>query len=340
MVALKTGEIDGFVARPSSNYPVVLVYGPDAGLVRERAQAIVRASVDNADDPFQLARIDGEDLSGNPARLVEEANTIPLFGGRRAVWVKAGGRNIAPAAEAVLAAPSPDCRVVIEAGDLKKNAPLRALFERARNAAAIPCYPDTDRDLARLIDDELRSADLTIAPDARAALLPLLGGDRQASRNEVRKLALYARGKERVELDDVMAVVADASTLALDAIIDGAFAGRVGEAETAYAKARSAGTPPGSIIFAAQRHVAQLHKAVVAIEGGAPPSQQADAMYVHFSRKSALEAALRVWSSQRLERAMAQLADAQLESRRQSALADSIVARALLSIAVQARRKG
>ncbi|MBZ0141191.1 MAG: DNA polymerase III subunit delta, partial [Pseudorhodoplanes sp.] len=84
MTALKTSEIDAFVARPDPARSVVLIYGPDAGLVGERAQAIVRASVDNIDDPFSLVRLEGDDLSANPLRLVEEANTIPLFGGRRA----------------------------------------------------------------------------------------------------------------------------------------------------------------------------------------------------------------------------------------------------------------
>ena len=174
------------------------------------------ASVDDPKDPFALARLDGDDLSGEPTRLIEEANTIPLFGGRRAIWVRAGTRNFAPAVETLIASPSPDCRVVIEAGDLKRSAPLRALCERAKNAAALPCYPDAERDLLRLIDDEMREAGLTISPDARAALVPLLGGDRLASRHELRKLALYVRGKTRVELDDVIAVVADASTIALE----------------------------------------------------------------------------------------------------------------------------
>ena len=80
----------------------------------------MRASVDNPDDPFSLVRIEGDDLSGNPLRLVEEANTIPLFGGRRAIWVKPTSRNIASAVEALIAATSPDCRVVIEAGDLEE----------------------------------------------------------------------------------------------------------------------------------------------------------------------------------------------------------------------------
>src|SRR5499427_10751821 len=227
MVALKGFEIDKFLARP--HQPVVLVFGPDAGLVRERAETLVRISVDDPKDPFQLARLDGDELASEPTRLVEEANTIPLFGGRRAIWIKAGGRNFAPALEALVAAPPPDCRVVIEAGDLKRSAPLRAICERAKQAAALPCYLDAEKDLLRLIDDELREFELAISPDARAALIPLLGGDRLASRHEIRKLALFARGKARVELDDVVAVVADASTLGLDDLVDAAFAGRTAE---------------------------------------------------------------------------------------------------------------
>src|SRR6266576_4237191 len=263
MVALKGSDIERFLARP--NRPIVLVFGPDAGLVRERAEALVRGSVDDPKDPFQLARLDGDELASEPTRLVEEVNTIPLFGGRRAVWVKGGARNFAPALEARGAAPPPDCRIIIEDGELKRNAPLRVICERAKQAAALPCYPDAERDLIRLIDDELREFELTISPDARAALVPLLGGDRLASRHEIRKLALFARGKARVELEDVMAVVADASTLALDGLIDAAFAGRTSELEVQFGKARTAGTAPGTIVSAALRQVAQLHKARLAV---------------------------------------------------------------------------
>src|ERR1700719_5360055 len=109
MVAIKNQDVEKFLARP-----VVLVYGPDAGLVSERVNALIKSSVDDVNDPFSLVRLEAEDLSANPARLVEEAQTIPLFGGRRAVWAKAGSRNIAPSVEAVLALPSSECRVVIE----------------------------------------------------------------------------------------------------------------------------------------------------------------------------------------------------------------------------------
>jgi len=339
VTAYKTSDVDRFIARPNPSEPVVLVYGPDAGLVRERVDALVKASVDDPNDPFALARIEAEDLSANPSRLVEEAHTIPLFGGKRAVLVRAGSRNIAGAVEPVIASPSPDCRIIIEAGDLKKSSPLRALIEKAKVAAALPCYADNEAALGRLIDDELRAENLTIAPDARAFLLSLLGGDRLASRNEVRKLALYARGQGKIEHADVVAVVADASSVALDGVLDAAFAGKTGLTDTEFGKARADGSSAHAIIGAALRHVANLHKMRVAADAGDSVDFLMKRSGIHFSREKTVAEVLRLWSAQKLARAMQQLADAALEARRNAKLADAIAERALLSIAMGARRR-
>jgi len=67
MVALKTGEIEAFVARPDPSRSVVLVFGPDAGLVSERVDAIVRASVD---DPADIKR-------ANQRRSLQEPRPFP-----------------------------------------------------------------------------------------------------------------------------------------------------------------------------------------------------------------------------------------------------------------------
>jgi DNA polymerase-3 subunit delta len=341
MVAIKNQDADAFVARPDAARPIVLLYGPDAGLVRERAEKLIRASVDDPKDPFALAQLEGDALASEPARLAEEAHTVPLFGGRRAVWVKAGNRNFAPAVEMLVASPPADCRVVIEAGDLRRSSPLRAVCEKAKSAAAIGCYADGERDLARLVDEEMRAADLAIASEARATLVSLIGGDRLASRSEIRKVALYAHGQERVSVDDVLAVVADASALALDAVVDAAFAGKTGDTETQFGKALAAGTSAGAIVGAALRHVAQLHKARLVLDGGVRDDEAMRAFVppIHFRRQRAVEAALSAWTAPRLARAMAQLADATLSMRKTPALADALGQRALLSLAVSARRR-
>jgi DNA polymerase-3 subunit delta len=68
-----------------------------------------------------------------------------------------------------------------------------------------------------------------------------------------------------------------------------------------------------------------------AMKRGAPP--------VHFTREAVVGAALRAWTPSRLLRAMAQLAEASLDMRRNAALAEAIAQRTLLSLAVSARRR-
>lgn len=342
LVALRGKEIDAFLARPDAGHPIILLYGPDAGLVRERADALIASAVDDPNDPFSLVKLDGDELSAEPSRLVDEAMTVPLFGGRRAIRIRAGSRSFASGVDTLAEMPVKDCRIVIEAGELRPESPLRKACEKAKAAVAIGCYPDTERDLAKLMEDELRIANLRIAQDARGALMSFLGGDRQASRNELRKLTLYAHGKGEITLDDVMSVVADASELKLDPIVDGAFAGRPDIVETEFAKAMIAGTYPGVIISAAQRQAAWLHKSALAIADGTPASAVLDGGFprLHFSRKPAVETALRNFSVARLAAIIEQLATAALDTRKQSTLAAAIAQRTLMAIAANAKRRG
>ena len=110
--------------------------------------------------------------------------------------------------------------------------------------------------------------------------------------------------QREVTLDDVVAVVADASELKLDPIVDGAFAGLSALVETEFAKAMIAGTYPGMIISAAQRQAALLHKASLAVAEGTPASVVVESGFprLHFSRKANVETALRNFSTARLAR--------------------------------------
>src|SRR5829696_7854116 len=142
MTAVKAPDAEGALRHLGSQVVSVLLYGPDAGLVAERAKAAAERAVDDPADPFQLIRLDGDTVAADPARLADEAGTIGLFGSRRAIWVKPTSRNLAPAVEAVLATPLQDVVIIIEAGDLSKSTPLRVLCERSPKALALPCYAD------------------------------------------------------------------------------------------------------------------------------------------------------------------------------------------------------
>src|SRR3954471_17786349 len=104
MTAVKAGAVEAALRRLDPGGVVLMFYGPDTGLVAERAKATAERAVEDPSDPFQLVQLEGDALAGDPARLLDEAGTIGLFGGKRAVRVKPSSRNIAPAVDAVLGA--------------------------------------------------------------------------------------------------------------------------------------------------------------------------------------------------------------------------------------------
>ncbi len=295
----------------------------------ERAASIVRAARGADSDPFSLVQLEGDAIAADPGLLIDEAQTIGLFGSHRVIRVRAGGKNFSAAVETLLANP-PQATVVIEAGELRPASPLRAACEKSSAAAAIPCYVDNERDLARLIAD----SGLSFEPGAREELVALLGADRLSTRGEIEKLALYAKGG-RIRIEDVRAVIADASALVLDDVVDFAAVGDTEAALVALNKANAAGTLPATILNAAIRHVASLHRLRLAVDKGESPALAVENARppVFFRRRPNFERALGRFGSELLARELVVLSDAALAARKDPALAETIAERAILRLA-------
>jgi len=337
MAALKGSDIDRFVKKPDRRFGVVLVYGPDAGLVHERSRTIARSFVDDPEDAFQLIRIDGDDLGGESSRIVDEANTLGLFGGSRAVWVRVGSRQIQSALEPLLSA-KPENPVIIEAGDLASKHPLRAAVEKTGHAVALPCYADEGQGIPRLIDDIFSEHHLRASPDARSLMISLLGADRLLSRSEIEKLALYAHGKGMVDVDDVEAVMADASALATDMLTDAVFIGDSTAADIALRRSLKEGQDAGVIVGAMLRHALLLAKSRLALDKGVSMSVVERNGRVFYKRSAVFQSQLKLWTLNSLESAITTLGEAQAACRKNASLGESLASRACLTLAIAARR--
>lgn len=336
MVAVRAQDADRVVARPPADVAFYLVFGPDVGLVAERARAIAGAFCDMS-DPFALVRIEGSELTANPTRLADEAYAVSMFSSRRAILLRdAGGRSdLSGRFKALLKDPPPETAIVVEAGDLKKTNPLRVLFEQDKRAMAIACFSDDERSIGALIDAEVASAGLAIAAEARAALVSLLGGDRLMTRGEIQKLCLYARGNAAITLADVEALIGDSSTFAVDEVVDAAACGQLVALVESLAKARAEGVDAGQMAGAALRHFMLLDELRAAVDNGVSASDAVNGARppVFFKRKGKVETALGLWPPARLARAITVLGDAARDARLNAVLAADIVGETLLSLA-------
>lgn len=344
MVEIKSHEFDRFSKSTIGSYRIFLVYGPDRGLVSERAAIIAAKSGVPADDPFAMVKLDASDLSGDPGRVADEVGAFGLFGGRKLIWVRAGGteKPLVDALQALASSTPSENILLIEAADVKKGAGVRKVAEAANTVAAIPCYADDARAMNSLIDDELQSEGLTITSSARERLLEALGGDRIASRGEIRKLALYRRGQGTIDEQHVVDIIGDASAVSTDDAVDAILDGDVERLNLAFAKVVASKTPVFLILQSCLRQFQMLDLMRSEMdEKNAQPAQimQTLGRHIHFRRKPIMERALRRWPVQMIARESARIQSAILQTRQRQSLEDSIAFHLLMSIALQSARQ-
>ncbi len=341
-------RIDGFIRRPDPGIVAALVFGPDSGLVRERADALTVAAAGDAGDPFRVVEMTAADVKADPARLVDEAAQMSLAGGRRAVRVREATDGIVETVKVLLKAGG-DNLVILEAANLGTKSSLRKLFETAKNAVIIGCYEDDAGSVSRLVRDTLGRHGLAASRDAMAFLVDNLGGDRLVTRAEIEKLVLYAgsdgngadSGEARrvIELADAQACVGDTAAASLDAVAFAAADGDSAALDRALERAFLEGENPVGVLRAVQRHLQRLHWALALVEGGEAVQAAMKSLRppVFFKFEDAFRAQLRQWRAERVATALELLTDAEIDCKSTGMPAAAVCHRVLMRIAQAAR---
>ena len=336
---LSAGKIDAFIRSPDQNIRAMLVYGPDSGLIRERADSLARQIVDDLDDPFRVSELDPAMLKDDPARLTDEAAALSMTGGRRVVRLRPTSDQQADVIASFLADPMGDALIIVEAGELQARSKLRKAFEFSKIAAALPCYPDEGSNLGRIIEQTATSLGLTCEPAALRYLVTALGGDRLMTRSEIEKLALYMGDEKLITLAHAEACIGDSSILTLDGIAMAAASGDMAGVERGLARAYLEGAVTVSVLRAAARHLQRLHLMAGVRERGDSVDQALRSMRppIHFKIEKALSTQTRNWPSGRVSRAMEIILEAERACKTTGLPAEAICSRALMRLTWAAR---
>lgn len=334
-------EVARLLAAPPAGLGAVLLYGPDSGLVKERAATLVQALAGAPTDPFLVAELSPAALRETPGALADEAASLSFTGGRRVVRLREAGDAVTTAVDILFEAAGAEALVVVEAGDLGPQSRLRKQFETAARAAAVPCYGDDARSLPGVIRDTLATDGLTPDDDALAFLCGSLGADRLVTRSELEKLALYVGAPGTVTLEDAQACVGDSAALASDDIAFAAIAGDQTALARALARALSEGGSPVSILRNTARHVRRLHQVAGQLADGVGIEQALRGLRppVFFKWRDQFARQARAWPVGRLADALDGLTRAELACKTTAYPARTICHRALMELAA-ARRTG
>lgn len=340
MTALKGKDIAGFLARPDLKQGLVVVYGPDAGLVGENAALIVNRQLGDTPDPESLINLQMSEIDADPQRLGVEARTQSMFSSEKLIRVRGASNKLAPTLAELLNEGAP-VLIVVEGGDLKPSDALRKIAEARKDARALPCYADSGQTVDALIRETFANAKIRTDSDLVPFLREMLGNDRQVTRRELEKLVLFAGEGGHLTRENVIELCGDNAALALDAVVDAIGTGHAGRFDDAMMRAAAAGTDPQRLLIIALGHFSRLRAMRAEIDAGAAADHVLSRAVprIHFSRKNAMEQQLRLWNDTGLAAACARIADAIGTSRKTGALAPAIARQAMLAVCMAAARR-
>lgn len=335
---LSFSQIAGFLQAPLPSVRVILVYGPDAGLVSERAENLAAKLVKNKSDPFAVSLLTGGQIGGG-ALLCDEAASMALGGGRRLIRLQRANESNASALALFLKdPPSVDSVILIEAGDLDKRSKLRALCEGASPlAAGIPCYQEDAAARARTIAAALEAEKLIAPRDVIQLLADILPPDRLAMRSEVDKLALYAQGMGKVTVEDVTAVIANAGGAEIDDLVQAAASGDARRAATLLDHLLSETTSPVALLRGMQRHLMRLQLARAHMANGASAGEAIKKLTppVFWKLVDPMTRQLSLWTLEKIEARLIQLAEAEAACKRTGTPDRELVSSLFINIAAK-----
>jgi len=294
-----------FLKAPDRQCAGVLLYGPDAGLIRERSRAIAALILGAQADPLNRVDLTAEQVKSDPALLRDELSALSLMGGRRLVVLQGAGDKLSGAIESAFDGLSTTTYLIVEAEELAASSSLRGLFEKHAQLAALPCYHDEGRGLEDTLRASLAAHGLSATGDAMHYLLAHLGNDRGITRSEIEKLALYLGEERQVSLPIAMLLVGHNASESMEDICHAVACGNARETHALLARLMHEGTQPVAILRSLLRHFQRLDIARAHIASGMQAEQALAALRppVFFKYAPLMRRELSLWNARSLAQA-------------------------------------
>jgi DNA polymerase-3 subunit delta len=297
--------------------PAYLIHGDDHGRIAER-RARLRRLAEAESGAQGIEVLEGD--AATPDAVVASLSAMTFAIGRRFIVVDGVERwkdKDLERLEAALAAIPPDTTVAFFAReDTRATAPNR-LHEAVRKAGGDIAAEQSVKpwELPKWVIARARELGLQLEPDAARALIAHVGDRQQRLLRELEKLALGVGGAGRIDVGEIEAQAAASAERRAWSLADALVGGDAAAASHVYLTLRAQGERlPGLIYWMAQRVRAAVGVAQ-ALDAGESESQVKRGLRMPSRAADGLIADARRTGTERLQRALEEIADLELASR-------------------------
>ena len=176
--------------------PFVLLYGKNDGLKKEIKKNILKNKI-------ITSNYEEKEIIDNLDNFIEQLNTKSLFEEEKLITINRASDKILKTLSEIIDKNNEDLIIIVDAENLEKKSKLRSFFEKEKNCACIPVYPDTQTTLSKIAFDYLNKRKIPISSSNVNIIINRCNGDRKILLMELEKIEIFAMKGKKVTSENI-----------------------------------------------------------------------------------------------------------------------------------------
>ncbi len=176
------------------NFKSILIYGENQGLVSDIKESLIKKLKIRPKNYFV------SDFLNNKNIILNEFTNSSLFGDQDLIFLNNAEDKICDDISNLISIES-QTKLIVTSGKLETKSKLRAMYEKDKNLACVPCYKDNDYTLINYAQNKLKGID-GISKEIIQYIIENSDGNRGIINSEIKKIIALSTS-EKITLDKI-----------------------------------------------------------------------------------------------------------------------------------------
>ena len=211
-----------------SKYNLYLLYGENDGLKKDILESIKIIVIQKEKDT-EIISLSESDALDNGEKFYNILFSGSLFSKKKIVIIKDTKGKIVNLIEEIKDKNIENITIIIFSNMLDKKSALRNFFEKNSYTLTIPCYPDTEKDLEIIANNNFKKNNIIISRESINLLIEKSNYDRNNLRNEIEKIVSFCINKKKIDIDEIKSIINFSGEYKSDNFINDCLCGNISQ---------------------------------------------------------------------------------------------------------------
>ena len=205
-----------------------LLYGENLGLKKD-IKNFIKNEVKQKNNNIEILSLYESEIIDNKDNFFNLIYSGSLFSQKKIITIYESTDKINDIIKDAYKKYSKDIYLIFFSNILDKKSKLRIFFEKEKELVCIPCYLDSEKDLATIAQLELKKNNIILSRESINLLTEKSNADRNNLRNEIEKITAYSLNKEKIEIDEIKSLINFSGDYKSDILVNECLCGNISQ---------------------------------------------------------------------------------------------------------------